>query len=543
MAFIVSHAQDTLQFVNNSLENNSHNNQTPLLIQSSPPASKILQGVKLLYIKGGSFTMGSPESEPERYDTETQHSVTVGDYYLSENVITNEQYCLFLNANKIPDDGNGYVSGFGHLLLVKAHHWGVQCSNDEWHPAQGKANYPVVHVTWYGAKAYCDWAGGRLPTEAEWEFACRAGTTTHFNTGNSLSTSQGNYNGNYPYNGNAKGINIESTQPVGSYAPNAWGLNDMHGNVWEWCSDWFGRYETDVVINPQGPPEGTFRVLRGGSWSDNERSCRSADRNPGELDDRGNGGFRMAASSEESLFQDTTYKAAEADINLPCAEAKKKSVINSSYSGLIIPSALITYGIVAQNNSNIQRLDSKTHQAVSERYTGKIHADDYIQYVPAVAVFGLDFLGVKAKHNLRDRTFLTASSYLLSTASVQTIKRTTNVIRPDGSNDRSFPSGHTSTSFVGAHLLFKEYKDISPWIGIAGYAVASGTGAIRILNRRHWVSDVVAGAGFGILSVEISYLLLPVFHKMIGVKDTRSSFVVAPIIGYDHYGAGLAYTF
>ena len=175
--------------------------------------------------------------------------------------------------------------------------------------------------------------------------------------------------------------------------------------------------------------------------------------------------------------------------------------------------------------------------------TRKTHADDYIQYVPAVAVYGLDFAGVKAKHNLRDRTFLMASSYLLSTVTVQTLKRTTHVKRPDESDRFSFPSGHTATAFVGAHLLFKEYKDISPWIGVAGYAVASGTGVLRIINRKHWVSDVVAGAGFGILSVEVSYLLLPLFHQVIGINETQTSLAVSPVIGQSYYGIGLAYTF
>jgi len=175
--------------------------------------------------------------------------------------------------------------------------------------------------------------------------------------------------------------------------------------------------------------------------------------------------------------------------------------------------------------------------------THKTHVDDYIQYVPAIAVYGLDFAGVKAKHNLRDRTFLMASSYLFSTATVQTLKRTTHVKRPDGSDRLSFPSGHTATAFVGAHLLFKEYKDTSPWIGIAGYAVASGTGALRIINQKHWVSDVVAGAGFGILSVEASYLLLPVFHKIIGINETQTKLAISPVIGQSHYGVGLAYTF
>ena len=521
---VVNAIHNNVQLNDNYINQTTNNNQTPATTQVSPPASKTLQGVKLKFIKGDTFLMGSPESEPDRYDSETQHSVTLSDYYLSENLITNEQYSRFLNENRISSDGNGDVLGFENQLLVKVHHWGVQYSNNEWHPAPGKADFPVVHVTWYGAKAYCDWAGGRLPTEAEWEYACRAGTTTPFNTGFSLSSSQANYNGNYPYNGSVKGTFLAHTQRVGSYAPNAWGLYDMHGNVWEWCSDWYGRYNIDDDTNPQGPATGTYRVLRGGSWVDNARSCRCTDRNPGELDDRGNGGFRLAANPHDSLPQ-------------------KRTVFNAPYSGFILPAVFISYGILAHNQNCLQQIDHKTHQAVSKRFTGKIHADDYMQYVPAVAVYGLDFLGIKAKHNLRDRTFLVASSYLLSTASVQTLKRTTKVLRPDESNYLSFPSGHTATAFVGAHLLFKEYKNISPWVGIAGYAVASGTGVIRILNRRHWVSDVVTGAGIGILSVEISYLLLPVFHKVIGVKTSQTSLVVAPVIDYNHYGAGLAYTF
>ena len=222
---------------------------------------------------------------------------------------------------------------------------------------------------------------------------------------------------------------------------------------------------------------------------------------------------------------------------------EKKSFVNSPYSGFIIPVAFISYGVLAHRQDNLHKIDLKTHEFASSHFTGKIKADDYTQYVPAVAVYGLNMMGVKVKHNNKERTFLMASSYLLSAACVQTCKRTTTVRRPDEANYRSFPSGHTATAFVGAHLLFKEYKDTSPWIGIAGYTIATGTGAMRILNRRHWLSDVVAGAGIGILCVEISYLLLPAFHKVTGVKDSRTSLVIAPVIGVNNYGAGLAYTF
>ena len=221
----------------------------------------------------------------------------------------------------------------------------------------------------------------------------------------------------------------------------------------------------------------------------------------------------------------------------------KTTVLSAPCSGFIIPAVFISYGILAHNQAGVRKLDYKTHREVSKHFTKKIHADDYVQYAPALAVYGIDLMGVKAKHRFIDRTFLLASSYLISTASVQTLKRTTGIKRPDESNYLSFPSGHTATAFVGAHLLFKEYKDTSPWIGIAGYTVASCTGAIRIVNQRHWLSDVVAGAGFGILSVEVSYLLLPVFHNLSGMKDTQTSMIIAPVIGKNQLGVGLAYTF
>ncbi len=214
-----------------------------------------------------------------------------------------------------------------------------------------------------------------------------------------------------------------------------------------------------------------------------------------------------------------------------------------SYSGFVIPAVCITYGVLAHNQTGLRRLDRSIHREVSKHFTGRIHADDYIQYVPAVAAYGLDWLGVKAKHNLKDRTFLMASSYLFSTVSVQTVKRATHIRRPDGANTLSFPSGHTATSFVGAHLLYKEYKDVSSWVCVAGYLCAGATGTIRMLNRKHWLSDVVAGAGVGILSVEVSYLLLPVFQQLTGVKESQTNVAIAPVFGYRHIGVGLACSF
>ena len=115
-----------------------------------------------------------------------------------------------------------------------------------------------------------------LPTEAEWEYACRAGTTTPFHFGETISTDQANYDGDHIYGNGKKGVYRKKTTPVGSFPANAWGLHDMHGNVWQWCQDWYGDYPQKDVVDPQGPEKGQRRVLRGGSWDDIPQNCRSA---------------------------------------------------------------------------------------------------------------------------------------------------------------------------------------------------------------------------------------------------------------------------
>jgi formylglycine-generating enzyme required for sulfatase activity len=203
-------------------------------------------------IPAGTFMMGSPENEKDRCDEEgPQHQVTLSGFKMSKYAVIFAQYDAFCEAtgrSKPSDEG-----------------W-------------GRGNRPVINVDWNDATAFAQWMGCRLPTEAEWEYACRAGTSTPFNTGDCLSTAQANYNGNNPYSNCVKGSFLERTQPVGSYAPNAWGLYDMHGNVWEWCSDWYGSYSSFPQTNPTGPASGSFRVLRGGCWGTHGRDCRSADR-------------------------------------------------------------------------------------------------------------------------------------------------------------------------------------------------------------------------------------------------------------------------
>ncbi|MDR1556404.1 MAG: phosphatase PAP2 family protein [Tannerellaceae bacterium] len=213
-------------------------------------------------------------------------------------------------------------------------------------------------------------------------------------------------------------------------------------------------------------------------------------------------------------------------------------VFNAPYSKFILPGALITYGALTQVIHPLRQFDETINEGVHNR---RIRVDDYLQYAPAAAVYGLDFAGIRAKHNFRERTFVMASSHLLMAVSVLSVKHSAGVVRPDGSAANSFPSGHTAIAFTGAHILFREYKDASPWIGVAGYATATATGVMRILNRRHWLSDVAAGAGLGILCAEAGYLLLPVFRRVTG--EGGPELVIAPVLGNKTYGLGFACQF
>jgi len=226
--------------------------------------------IEFVNIPADTFTMGSPTSEVDRWDNETQHQVTLSAFKMSKYEVTFAQYDVFCEATgrSKPDD-------------------------EGW----GRGNRPVINVSWDDATAFSEWMGCRLPTEAEWEYAARGGTTTPFSTGINLTTSQANYDGRYPYNNNAKGEYRGKTLPVGSFAANAYGLFDMQGNVYEWCSDWYGDYSTSAQSNPKGPSRGPFRVLRGGSWRSNACNCRSAKRDYDTPDLRRgfNMGFRLVS--------------------------------------------------------------------------------------------------------------------------------------------------------------------------------------------------------------------------------------------------------
>lgn len=244
-------------------------------------------------IKGGTFTMGSPASEIRREQDEIQHRVTLDDFYLNKYEVTQKEYRDVMGSE--PGNFRGDDLPVENVTWYEAAQYcNTRSERESLTPAYGINGLgDDLRVTW-NRRAN----GYRLPTEAEWEYACRAGTTTPFNTGENATSRQANYYGYYPYNDAPRGEYRERTLPVGSLAPNRWGLHEMHGNVWEWCWDWYGEYPTTAQNNPDGPSSGIYRVNRGGGWNDFGRHLRSAYRAAHPPANRTfNLGFRVARNA------------------------------------------------------------------------------------------------------------------------------------------------------------------------------------------------------------------------------------------------------
>ena len=325
-------------FNNNKLNtSNNANKENNIYAENSSKSQEkvdISEGTDgLIFIKGGTYNMGSPETEAQREDDEKQHTVTVNDFYIGKYEVTQKEYQEIMGENPSNFSGD---------------------------------NLPVENITWYEAIEYCNklsekeglkpvytingtnvsWDkssnGYRLPTEAEWEYAARAGTTTVFNTENSISADEANFYGHYPYlieenyftqeNLDTKpGEYRQTTTPVGSFSPNKWGLYDTHGNVREWCFDYYGEYDTQNTDNPSGVTTGTLKVNRGGSWNDYAKHMRSAYRSSLAPEQRmNNTGFRIVRNSEGT---ENTGTVESSNREIQTSQNGKSLIVYFSWSG------------------------------------------------------------------------------------------------------------------------------------------------------------------------------------------------------------------
>ncbi|MCP4715603.1 MAG: formylglycine-generating enzyme family protein [Deltaproteobacteria bacterium] len=245
----------------------------------------------MAFIPSGTFNMGSDDSASKK-DERPAHSVSLAAYYIDLNEITNRQYQTFIKQTSRP-------APFVDRDWARPYNWqGTDFP-------EGTGDYPVVLVSWHDAGAYAAWAGKRLPTEAEWEKAARGGLLDAvYPFEDTYATfTEANY-----YKGLIRGKKLK---PVGSYAPNGFGLRDMGGNVWEWCRDWYGEfyYQQAPETDPAGPAEGQYRVLRGGSWINDKRFLRCSQRAKNAPEYKSHTvGFRCALSADSNPDKPDTVK-------------------------------------------------------------------------------------------------------------------------------------------------------------------------------------------------------------------------------------------
>lgn len=247
--------------VRRSIAESQGSGSLPLETERLPVKSRFgIQESDWVTITGGHYLMGSPDQERDRFDNERRHEVEVASFEILKTPVTFAMFDIFCNDTK-------------HS----------RPADEAW----GRGNRPVINITYWSAMEYCFWlsehtaSNVRLATEAEWEYACRAGTETPFWTGQTITTDQANFDGNYTYGGSEKGVARGQTTPVDMFKPNPWGLHDMHGNIWEWCASIYDEAYTGLERGNAGYDQTDLRerVVRGGSWYNVPGGIRSASRN------------------------------------------------------------------------------------------------------------------------------------------------------------------------------------------------------------------------------------------------------------------------
>ena len=285
-----------------------------------------------LYIPGGSFLMGSPESENWRIDDEVQHEVTVQPFYIDAYETTGEEYARLTGTN--PATFSGEKLPVENISWLEAINFANAKSID--------AGLTPVYTITDGVVSWDRSADGyRLPTEAEWEYACRAGTLTPFNAEKSLDAEEANFYGHYPYEIEENyfdnsvlearpGKYRQTTIAVGSFSPNKWGLYDCHGNVNEWCWDYYGEYDLENTEDPTGPETGTRHVYRGGGWNDFAKNMRSAYRAAGQADMKS---FNLGVRLVRNAGNERSGVITAADSDLQAQSGNRILIAFFSWSG------------------------------------------------------------------------------------------------------------------------------------------------------------------------------------------------------------------
>jgi membrane-associated phospholipid phosphatase len=208
-----------------------------------------------------------------------------------------------------------------------------------------------------------------------------------------------------------------------------------------------------------------------------------------------------------------------------------------TWRSVVIPATMIAYGVIALKSDWFQDWNEGVKDELWTRYPHQqVHIDNYLQWAPAASTFALGFAGIKGRHNFPERVIILGMAELIQSSVVASIKKISGEARPNG-GEQSFPSGHTSNAFTGAEFMRLEYKDVSPWYGVYGYLLAASTGFLRMYNNKHWLSDVLAGAGTGILSTDFTYYIYPKIKRLFSSKH-GSHTIVFPT--YNNGGPGIA---
>jgi len=215
--------------------------------------------------------------------------------------------------------------------------------------------------------------------------------------------------------------------------------------------------------------------------------------------------------------------------------------LESKVIAFIPPAAFITYGFLSLGVKPIRDIDYNVYRDAQRKHPDfHTPVDDYFQFVPVITVYGLNAFGLAGKNRFIDRTILLAMSEAIRLGSVTLIKKTADRMRPNGFDRQSFPSGHTSTAFAAAEFMAQEYGELSPWFGVYAYSFATATAVLRVYNNNHWFSDIIAGAGFGILSTKAAYLLYPYIRNSLfrnnKDKDNKKATLFIPTYNNGYAG-------